>query len=262
MTTEAVTWRHISSSPRNPNMPLGKRSYSMYRPSSAYKSQKRQRTTTTAYIPRAGRGYLRTGGYYGRFRGRRALAGGETKFFDTDIASSNIPAATGAIIGSLNLIPQGVTESTRVGRKCTIKKIHMKLAINSSPTTTNPSRMRVIVFIDKQANGANIAAATDILETVSTNSFRNLANIGRFRILMDKTKTFNLRINAASTSSMGLVHTINKSWNVDLPIEFSSTTGAITEIRSNNIGILYLTETAAGDTQDAVGTVRVRFSDS
>jgi len=67
-------------------------------------------------------GYDRTGGSYGRYAGR----GAELKFFDTSLSflfdtTGEVPAT-----GQLVLIPQGVTESTRVGRKCVIKSVHLK----------------------------------------------------------------------------------------------------------------------------------------
>lgn len=208
------------------------------------------------------KGYVRTGGYYGRFAGKNA----EKKFFDTTRAS-HIPAQAGTISNlSLNLIPQGTTESQRIGRKCVIKSLFIKGYILSNATSDEnktSDRMRIIVYQDKQCNGAT-AAVTDILETAAINSFRNLAESGRFKILKDKTyvtgspggsyngtndlwaaKYVNLRINFA---------------NLNIPLEFNSTTGAITEIRSNNIGILALSELGT-PSQTLAYTARVRFSD-
>jgi len=64
-------------------------------------------------------GVDRTGGYYGRFAGR----GAELKFFDTATSFSIDTSPEVPATGQLVLIPQGVTESTRVGRKCVIRSI-------------------------------------------------------------------------------------------------------------------------------------------
>lgn len=212
------------------------------------------------------RGFLRVGGYYGRFRGRRARANGELKFFDTTQATE--ASGTGGVIhsASLNLIPQGVTESTRVGRKCTITSLMIRGDIEMDSTTTvtdAENRARVIIYLDKQANGAT-AAVLDILETATIDSFRNLSNSGRFKVLFDK----NWIINAAGVfggtaapASTDVRRELKWFKKCNVPVEFSATTGAITEIRSNNIGLLSIIKNAAA-TVNLAYTVRIRFSDN
>ncbi len=197
--------------------------------------------------------------YCGRFAN-----GGENKFFDT--ARASVAIGTGGTITnlSLNLIPQGVTESTRVGRKCTIKGLFIKGQLFLNEVTDGSSSAdvaRVIIYHDKQANGTT-AAVLDILETATLNSFRNLSNSNRFRILHDK--TMNLAIPSAAgngtTQEWGRVmknFKINKK--LSMPIEFSATTGAITEIRSNNIGVLMISSAGFAT---VLYTARVRFSDA
>lgn len=205
-------------------------------------------------------GYQRTVGYYGRF----APSGGERKFFDTTRATQTV-AATGTIMNlSLNLIPQGTTESTRIGRKCVIRALNLRGNYNLPGATAAANTsdiLRIIVYVDKQANGAT-AAVTDILETASYNSFRNLAESGRFKLLYDKSHALNTMGGAGNgtTDSFG---EIARPWSFNkrcmIPIEFSSTTGAITEIRSNNIGVLAISKGAVAQL-DYIA--RVRYSDS
>lgn len=127
----------------------------------------------------------------------------------------------------------------------------------------NPDVVRLILYIDKQANGAAVSAVTDILETASWNSFRNLANQQRFQILSDRKFVMNytnMASDAAGQFSTASVYKqIDKYWKVNAPIEFSATTGAIGEIRSNNIGVLAIS--ATGRTQ-LLSKVRLRFSDN
>ncbi len=184
----------------------------------------------------------------GVFRARAAVAGGELKFFDTLKALTAV-AGTGVILDdSVNHIVQGVTESERVGRKCTIRAVHFRGVI-TNPTWTalgdGKQAVRIIVYHDKQANGAT-AAIGDILEqtaeNTSYNSFRNLANSGRFKILYDVRK--DMRIPAVAQTAAGTFSSYINVWSwhfsrkVNIPIEFSGITGAIDEIRSNNIGVL------------------------
>ncbi len=206
-------------------------------------------------------GITRVSGYYGRFAN-----GGENKFFDTTRAS-HAPGTSGTISNlSLNLIPQGVTESTRVGRKCTINKlmIHGNCALPTTAVAGETSDLlRFIIYLDKQANGAT-AAVTDILESAAWASFNNLSNSQRFQILADK----HITLNCGAGSGRGSTDTLSYAEYVmpyfffkkcKIPVEFSATTGAITEIRSNNIGVLCIT---VGGEAVTGYTARVRFSDN
>lgn len=203
-------------------------------------------------------GYQRQSGFYGRFTGKNA----ENKFFDTAIsftvdATGEVPAT-----GQLNLIPQGVTESTRVGRKCVVKSIHIRGTMGFAPAggTNANDLVYVYVVLDKQCNGA-AAAITDVLTSnVISNAMINLANSERFTIL--KRIVASLPSGAGvSAAYSGLVKAFEFYHKCNLPIEFSSTTGAITEIRSNNLFLL--AGTGSGDDLTTVtATCRLRFSDS
>lgn len=219
-------------------------------------------------IPRPLRGAVRVGGYYGRYAGSGR---GELKFFDTKKNFVAV-AETGTILSlSLNLIPQGVTESERVGRKCTIKKIDIRgtfFANKVTDSSNTKNGIRIIVYVDQQANGAT-AAVADILEDITaTNgytSFYNLANQGRFRVLYDKART--IRASAVAQTAAGTFSTYLEQYDwrfaktCNIPVEFSGVTGAIGEIRSNNIGVLAICGDSDGP-PDVQYTARVRFSDS
>lgn len=213
-------------------------------------AQMRART----YMKAKNAGFSRTTGYYGRFN----VPGGESKFFDTVVASG-ATSASGAIESlSLNLIPQGTTESERLGRKCTITSMYIKGQFTLSSTAGNDGgedRIRVIVYKDKQANGAT-ATVANILETADINSFRNLAESQRFDVLSDRVYDFNV---SAATSAATIQNSKTYSFGkakCNIPLEFNSTTGAITELRSNNIGVLSISESG---TANFGFTSRVRF---
>ncbi len=206
-------------------------------------------------------GVDRTGGFYGRFSGRD----GELKFFDVDFNDAVI-SNNGTVFPSLNLIPQGITQSTRVGRKCTIKSIYwryeLELPLNDAVATPERGDMcRLIVFLDKQCNGAT-AVTTDILEGTDWKDFRNLANSQRFTIFLDKTITLNYLglasdgAGVVTQAPLEYAGTFYKACNI--PIEYNATTGVITEIRSNNIGILLISNHAQAG---LLSKIRLRFAD-
>lgn len=197
---------------------------------------------------------------YGRYATQ-----GELKFLDTTVDDAII-AAGGVVTATVNVIVQGVGEEQRVGRKCTIRSIMWRgsltiplLELEGSPGSGE--RIRLILYQDKQANGAT-AAGTDILEVVTVDDYRNLANSGRFNILYDKTVNLNystlshFAVNSFSMSEVIRSFSFYKKCNI--PLEFSGANGTIDEIRSNNIGLLIVSE---GGTGALVSRVRVRFSD-
>lgn len=205
----------------------------------------------------------RTSGYYGRYAGGDA----EMKFKDVEVAAAQLSqGATIANSGTINVIAQGPGESERIGRKCTIKNVFYKynVSIPEQHEVTTPSNgdtIRVILYLDKQCNGET-AAATDILETADIHSYRNLANSGRFTILSDRIHVLNYATMASEAANQ-LAHSqlvrefsIYKKCNV--PIEYNATTGAIAEIRSNNLGFLFICKEGNGGID---GTVRLRYSD-
>lgn len=171
-------------------------------------------------------------------------------------ATAEVPAT-----GQLNLIPQGVTESTRVGRLCTIKSIQLRGWVNWAPAGAVASSAQYLYLVlDTQTNGA-AAAVTDVLTSnnIST-ALINLNNSQRFRIL--KRFVFPMTSQAGVSGAYGsVVCPIDYFKKLDIALDFSSTTGALTEIRSNNLFLLAGSDTNSDDVAGFAGTCRVRFAD-
>lgn len=206
-------------------------------------------------------GFHRTGGYYGRFNKRRAGYGTEKKFYDMSITDASLAAAgqfllqsgTGPSASTATIvdIPQGTGEQQRIGRRCTITNISLRLNIvwlSQSSADLLTARvahesMRFIIFQDRQCNGAAVVS-TDILQSDLFIQYRNLSNIKRFKILYDKLWTFNTTAVAAGDGAAADSDLVHKEYikkiNIKcfIPIEFNSTLGAITEMRTNNIGMI------------------------
>lgn len=219
---------------------------------------------------RASRGFVGVG----QWRGRRAApadAGVELKFHDLDIDDATIAAGGTIAQASCNIIAQGTTESTRIGRKCTIRNIGWRYQIrlkevNDASDPTTGDAVRVILYQDKQTNGAT-AAVTDILETADYQSFNQLANKGRFRVLMDRTHDINYATLAShgfaadtfDQADVNMSDTFFKAVNIPIEYDNSATDGSIGTQRTNNIGVLLLARVG-----EAVfdSKMRLRFSDS
>ena len=222
----------------------------------------------------AQRGYLRTAGYYGRFAGGSGSASREYKFLDTAFADTGV-SVTGDIMnnGTFCVVPQGAGESERVGRKIVIKKVMFRgrVTLGSAQAGTvgdavEATQIRVILYLDKQCNGA-AATAAQILGpgTVSIDSFNELVNKGRFTILKDKIVDLNrlcMVHNGTNYDGGEVIRKVFFSKKCNIPIEYEGATGAITEIRSNNIGMMAVAWDASSSPVLLNGLVRIRYSDN
>jgi len=239
----------------------GRRAVVGYSPSGKVKSgpiQQQRSRKKRRFQP----GRDRSVGYYGRYEGGI----GELKFHDVSLNQSPV-AAAGNVTASINLIPQGVREFERNGRKCTIQSVLWRLEwtlpeVNGAMTPAAGDTCRMILYQDKQTNGAT-AAATDILETATMNSFRNLVNTGRFVFLVDKTIDINYiggLTNEGGVFTQSSVRQHHEFYlNTTTPLEFNGVLGIITEIRSNNYGVLLITQNGVASFQSSF---RLRFQSS
>lgn len=207
-------------------------------------------------------GFYRKVGNYGRY-GINARSQGltpEVKFFDTALnfgfdATGEVPAT-----GQLTLIPQGDTESTRDGRMAVIKSIQIRAVVQGTPAAaaTFASNCYLYLVLDTQCNGA-AAAVTDVFTSnVLATAMLNLNNSGRFRIL----KRWLIK-NEAQAGVSGAYNNTTKQIEYykkcNIKVDWSSTTGALTEIRSNNLFLVAGSDTATDDAVACTGTCRLRF---
>jgi len=224
---------------------------------------KRASTSRMAVVG-AGRGFLRTGGYYGRFRGRRANAGGELKFFDTVLAATNVPAV-GVVNPNLNIVATGDGEQNRIGRKIQIKSVWLKgsaTLLTSATAAAATDTVRMILVQDKQANGAAFAV-TDVLQNADYLGFRNVANTSRFNILWDKTIDINASaVFTAVPAGLPMVRNFNNYLKCNIPIEFDASlnTGVITTQRSNSIALLMISKN--NNISQVQYRARIRYADN
>ncbi len=223
-------------------------------------------------------GGLRRSAAFGRARSALAVTAapgaGELKFHD--IAVDDATIAQGAVIqngGSVCLIGQAITESTRIGRKCTIKSINWHYEVNmlerdSVASPPNTDVVRVMMYLDRQANGAT-AVNTDLLEDAGTaslayQSFNNLSNKNRFRILHDQMFDMNYQVGMGDGATSEVLEQARSGSfysKCNIPVEFSGTANpsVIGELSSNNIGVMLVSKSG---TAGFVSKLRLRFSDA
>lgn len=194
----------------------------------------------------------------------RYYKGPELKFHDVAVDDASI--ALGGVIqnsGTVNIIAQGITETTRIGRKVTVRKILWKYTVTllGGSTVGSTEVIRVILYVDHQTNKAT-AAAGDLIETDDYDAFRNLGNGARFTILHDKTHALNPHASAGNGSAndsagFSIFDEVYKT--VNIPLEFNAAAGALTEILTNNIGVLLFSKNGAQAGFNSI--LRLRYSD-
>ncbi len=174
----------------------------------------------------------------------------ELKFFDTSVLDTLV-AATGTVQTSLALIPQNVSQSGRVGRKCVATSLELRgnaFLVELAEATGPPKGelLRVLVVSDSQANGA-VFAVDDVLKTTTINSPVNASNADRFAILSEE--WFPLEYKGASGGGAGSevdYAGVAKEWvdylALDLPLEYDGETGAIDELATNNLAVLAISK--------------------
>ncbi len=190
----------------------------------------------------------------------------EVKFLDTTINDAAV-TMTGQVSNSFNLIVRGDGDSERIGRKVWIKSIHVRFEY-FLPQQTNQAdigvgdQLRIMMIQDKQANGAP-STVLNILETAVKESYRNLANSSRYRVFYDRNVVLNRRVAVTdgtntSTSPTVIGHFEKYTRINTVPIEFDGATGALSEIRSNNFFMLFISQVGVIGVQNSL--VRIRYN--
>lgn len=240
---------------------LVKRNYGAYKGRTWAYGPRKKRNLRQGYIPRSGRGYTRTSGFYGRYNrmSLRNSSVSELKYIDTAINAT--AASTGTLLpasGTLVPIAVGTGPSQRIGRQVRVKSINAYLTLTKNVSDKSTDVIRLILLLDTQCNGA-VPTVTDILSTANVNSFRNMANSKRFVVLKDTEQTITSST-YYGTNFGPVTRQLDIFRKVNYPIEYDQTlnTGAITTIRSNNLILLAI---SAYDTVSVIGTVRIRYDD-
>lgn len=168
---------------------------------------------------------------------------GELKFHD-DVTQATVPV-TGILLDSIPTgIANGTGESQRIGRQVTGTRLNIN-GVFTLPSSAAGSTdvIRMMVVQDKQANGADFTSA-ELLQ-VSNNflSYRNLENSKRFRVFVDKRFVLDSRMQLAAATTGPITKYFSESIKLnDMVFEYSGTDGLITELKSNNLGVFFITE--------------------
>jgi len=164
----------------------------------------------------------------------------EMKFQDQQIDFLATSTSVGdVLISSVNNIVNGSGASQRVGRKIVVRAIQWKGFV-FSPVGLSHSNCRLILALDKQANGA-VAQREDFLNTSvgtsdPTTAFHNLMHVNRFRGIFDRTVVLN-----SMTEDANQQRPVQRQFSFYkkcyIPVEFDGDAGTLETIASNNLFI-------------------------
>lgn len=154
-----------------------------------------------------------------------------------DVALGTYQCNTTGSIAHINIVPRGASQSERVGKKIQMKSLQTR-GIVGSDTGTAISQAAYMIVYDRRPGGV-LPAITDILNTISPNSFLNDAASARFKILY--------RWSNVNVGNSGTPNTDKTAFNIDSYMKFKGKsrfvsyanlgTGAIGDVDE---GALYL----------------------
>lgn len=182
----------------------------------------------------------------------------EVKYFDKQFANSALFVFNTAVgnINLLNGIVQGTDVDERIGRNVLLERLFIRGGIAKSATQTGESILRIIIVLDRQANGGT-PAITDILTADSIHSMYNEDNSERFRILFDEMEPF------------GSIENTSYPVYLEIPIEEEATfttgvgTGVAADIKTNSLWMVcFAQQTLQTASPDGAINTRVYFCDT
>lgn len=179
----------------------------------------------------------------------KGLVNSEKHHFDTAFSSATIPSAGN--ITHLTSLAQGDTSVTRTGNSVLLKDCYMHLFMAVNPSVLTQSRVRMILFFDKQQISDTLPTVTDVLAAASTESMLNLNASGRFKIVYSR--EFILRAN----NNGSLV--LHKFFKFHTHVRFNGTAG--TDIQRNGLYVLFIGSEAT-NTPTVSGTFRIGYHDN
>lgn len=186
----------------------------------------------------------------------------ELKFKDTTLnvttmAINNVTFSPISASLLLNGLVPDSTASGRIGRKVNIKSIYVRGTFQMAASSTGSGQCRMLLFWDKQANGA-LCSVTDVLATDAFTAVNNISNTDRFMTISDQIIN---PITVATAGPSQVAFQIYKK--VNLSTQFNAgTAGTIADISSGALYVMFAQSGAvAVAAPTVVGTVRIRYSD-
>lgn len=178
-----------------------------------------------------------------------------------DTAFASYACDTTGSVTQLNVVPQSVSTTGRIGKKIALKSIQCH-GILGALATTSVTQASFMLIYDRRPSGA-LPLITDILNSVSPNSFLNDTNSSRFKVL--KREDFTI------IGTFGASTTDKSAYEIDFfykfPQKYSQTsykalgTGAIADVDEGAIYLVTVGSSAGTAAATFQSGWRLRFYD-
>lgn len=179
----------------------------------------------------------------------RSLINVEEKYIDT---IQTITLSGAWQLQLLNGVTTGTSSVTRTGQSIKLTGWEFKTFLTINVTNTSPQSVRIIVFLDKQAN-ATAPTATDVYPAFAT-SFRVVGSIERFQILYERWEVL------TPSNVSGLIDSLSRK--MSLHVYFNTgTAGTIADIVSNSIYVMAFSD-AGANYPTLITNSRITFVDN
>lgn len=202
----------------------------------------------------------------------------ELKFVDSYF--NNDVGNTGSDFLLLNGLASGTGASQREGNEITATSLQIRGAVTMSPEQTDPVLVRMIVFWDRQANGANPVTTTVSPDTGSLLDGTVISDViympfsyqqqDRYRILYDKTIQLNPKVIFLADYTAGdtqqlvpVTQYFKKKIKLGRKTKYDTTaaSGLIDNISTNSLFVVFYSDTAANSPLMQFGA-RMYFKDA
>jgi len=168
--------------------------------------------------------------------------------------------------GTSRLLMNGIAVGTgalnRIGNEVIVTSVQFRAHIIANTLSVDPTRLRCIVFWDRQANDANPATATFVSSqnslldgaviTVPQIMPYNYFAMDRYRVIYDKTFTLNPKVVSQSSITGGQTTTdevgpvslsFKKKIKLNRRVKYNGAAGDITDIQTNSLfAVFYAVE--------------------
>lgn len=196
---------------------------------------------------------------------QKALNKAEVKFFDTALSFTFDSTGEVPATGQLSLVAQGAGNQQRNGYLINVKSLQIRGVVAFTPAAAAQAATNAVmhVMLDRQPNGA-AAAITDAL--TSTAIYKALPVVpAQYRFKTLRRIVIPMNSQAGVTTAYNGYNTVIDEYiefKKPIQIRYNGTTGAITELITNNLFLFAGSDGSSDDTIAFDGNARIRFTDA
>lgn len=162
----------------------------------------------------------------------------------TNTAISNTGPFSATFMDDILQIIQGNTPTSRIANQIQTTSLQIRGQIRTISTSLLPSTCRMMVYWDKQSNGA-VNSVSQLLHSGSTYAVwapRNYANIDRFDVLWDKTIKLEPFHATDTTHVLPTAYNFNKVIKTSRIVKYQANGGAITDLAGNRLVVVFFND--------------------